>query len=85
MAADAQMNGTAAAGEVQEYDVIVVGAGLSGISTLYRLRKLGLRVHIFESGELDHGCVGLGALALTRTADDFGGVWYWNRYVEATA
>lgn len=34
----------------QEYDVIIVGAGLSGISSLYRLRKDGLNAHIFEAG-----------------------------------
>jgi len=54
MPAESQTNGASPAGEVQEYDVIVVGAGLSGISTLYRLRKLGLKVHIFESGSLEY-------------------------------
>jgi hypothetical protein len=39
-------------GAVQQYDVIIVGAGFSGISSLYRLRKDGLRAHIFESGML---------------------------------
>lgn len=34
----------------QEYDVIIVGAGFSGISSLYRLRKDGLQAHIFEAG-----------------------------------
>ncbi|KAI8939027.1 hypothetical protein NX059_004867 [Plenodomus lindquistii] len=33
----------------QEYDVIIVGAGFSGISSLYRLRKDGFKAHIFES------------------------------------
>jgi NADPH-dependent 2,4-dienoyl-CoA reductase/sulfur reductase-like enzyme len=37
---------------VQEYDVIIVGAGFSGISALHRLRKAGLRAHIFEAGAL---------------------------------
>lgn len=37
-------------GVVQEYDVIIVGAGFSGISTLHRLRKEGFKTHIFESG-----------------------------------
>lgn len=35
---------------VQHYDVIVIGAGFSGIANLYRLRKDGLKVHVFESG-----------------------------------
>ncbi|KAH8719564.1 hypothetical protein GQ44DRAFT_762016 [Phaeosphaeriaceae sp. PMI808] len=34
----------------QEYDVVIVGAGFAGISTLYRARKDGLRAHIFEAG-----------------------------------
>ncbi|KAI1625745.1 hypothetical protein EDD37DRAFT_316725 [Exophiala viscosa] len=37
-------------GAIAHCDVLVVGAGLSGISTLYRLRKLGLNVKVFESG-----------------------------------
>ena len=45
-----QTNGTTAPEEVRQYDVVVVGAGFSGISTLHRLRKHGLKAHIFESG-----------------------------------
>lgn len=48
--------------ETTDLDVLIIGAGFSGIASLYRMRKLGLQVKIFESG------------------DDFGGVWYWNRY-----
>lgn len=33
------------------YDVIIIGAGISGMYQLYCLRKLGLRVRVFESGE----------------------------------
>lgn len=33
-----------------EYDIIIVGAGFSGISALHRLRKDGLKAHIFEAG-----------------------------------
>ncbi len=33
-----------------DYDVIVIGAGISGLYQLYRLRKLGLRVRVFEDG-----------------------------------
>jgi cation diffusion facilitator CzcD-associated flavoprotein CzcO len=33
-----------------DFDVIVVGAGLSGMYQLYRLRELGLRVRVFETG-----------------------------------
>lgn len=34
----------------QEYDVIIIGAGFSGISSLHRLRKDGMKAHIFEAG-----------------------------------
>ncbi|EUC27099.1 hypothetical protein COCCADRAFT_10211 [Bipolaris zeicola 26-R-13] len=37
-------------------DLIIVGAGFSGISAIYRARKLGLRAKIFEAG-LDFGGV----------------------------
>ncbi len=33
-----------------DYDAIVIGAGLSGMYQLYRLRELGLRVRVFEAG-----------------------------------
>ncbi len=33
-----------------DYDAIVIGAGMSGMYQLYRLREQGLRVRVFESG-----------------------------------
>ncbi|KAL4800566.1 hypothetical protein BDV19DRAFT_72486 [Aspergillus venezuelensis] len=33
-----------------EYDIVIVGAGFSGIYLLYNLRKLGYRCRIYESG-----------------------------------
>jgi len=33
-----------------DYDAIVIGAGLSGMYQLYRLRELGMRVRVFEAG-----------------------------------
>jgi cation diffusion facilitator CzcD-associated flavoprotein CzcO len=33
-----------------DYDAIIIGAGISGLYQLYRLRELGLRVRVFETG-----------------------------------
>ena len=35
---------------VQAYDAVIVGAGISGLYQLYRLRELGLRVLVLEAG-----------------------------------
>lgn len=35
---------------VQQYDVIIIGAGFSGIANLHRLRGDGLKCHVFEAG-----------------------------------
>src|ERR1700760_1852000 len=35
---------------VQDYDAIVIGAGMSGLYQLYRLRQLGMRVRVLEAG-----------------------------------
>jgi cation diffusion facilitator CzcD-associated flavoprotein CzcO len=35
---------------VLDYDAIIIGAGMSGMYQLYRLRELGLRVRVFETG-----------------------------------
>jgi cation diffusion facilitator CzcD-associated flavoprotein CzcO len=40
----------AAAHEAEPYDAIIVGAGISGMYQLLRLRELGLRVVVFEAG-----------------------------------
>ena len=37
-------------GEVSEYDAIVIGAGISGMFMLYRLRELGMTARVFEAG-----------------------------------
>ena len=34
--------------QVAEYDAIVIGAGISGMFMLYRLRELGMKVRVFE-------------------------------------
>ena len=36
--------------QCEEHDAIVIGAGISGLYQLYRLRELGLRVRVFEAG-----------------------------------
>jgi cation diffusion facilitator CzcD-associated flavoprotein CzcO len=46
---------TAAAGSTERYEVSIVGAGLSGMYQLHRLRQLGLSVRVFETG---HGVGG---------------------------
>ncbi len=38
------------AAAVAEYDAIIIGAGISGLYQLYRLRELGMRVRVLESG-----------------------------------
>jgi len=35
---------------VDQYDAIVIGAGISGLYLIYRLRKLGLSIRVFEAG-----------------------------------
>ncbi|KAL2204975.1 putative flavoprotein [Sarocladium strictum] len=47
-----------------EFDVLIIGSGLSGISSIYHLRKIfpSWRIKAFEA------------------ADEVGGTWYFNRY-----
>jgi len=33
-----------------DFDTIVIGAGVSGLYQLYKLRELGLTVRVFEAG-----------------------------------
>ena len=42
--------GTSPAEQVDQYDAIVIGAGVTGLYQLYRLRELGLSVRVFEDG-----------------------------------
>jgi cyclohexanone monooxygenase len=37
--------------EIEELDVIIVGAGFSGLYLLDRLRGMGMSVQVFEAGE----------------------------------
>lgn len=38
-----------------DYDVLIIGAGLSGIFSLYRMRELGLRAKVIEAGSGEGG------------------------------
>lgn len=50
--------------QVENYDVIIIGAGLSGVCSLYHLRKRfpSWRIRVLEA------------------AESVGGTWYWNCY-----
>jgi cyclohexanone monooxygenase len=36
----------------ERFDAIVIGAGISGMYQLHRLRGLGLRARVFEAGDV---------------------------------
>ena len=42
--------GTRLAEEVEQFDAIIIGAGVTGLYQLYRLRQLGLTVRVYEDG-----------------------------------
>ncbi|NQW22368.1 MAG: NAD(P)/FAD-dependent oxidoreductase [SAR202 cluster bacterium] len=42
--------GTDQSGEVEQFDAIIIGAGVTGLYSLYRLRELGLSVKSFDDG-----------------------------------
>src|SRR6266581_5106575 len=49
--ANIQQSATATAqGPIEQFDAIVIGAGVSGLYQLYRLRQLGLSVRCYEDG-----------------------------------
>ena len=48
--ANAQPTTAAGTGSVDQFDAIVIGAGVSGLYQLYRLRQLGLSVRCYEDG-----------------------------------
>ena len=50
MAASLETQAQYATAPVLDYDVIVIGAGMSGLYQLYRLRELGMRVMVLEAG-----------------------------------
>ena len=40
----------AAADRALDFDAVIIGAGVSGLYQLYKLRELGLKVRVFETG-----------------------------------
>ena len=50
MAASREAPSPSDAAPALDYDAIIIGAGMSGLYQLYRLRELGLRVRVFEAG-----------------------------------
>jgi cation diffusion facilitator CzcD-associated flavoprotein CzcO len=50
MAASRETQAPNHAAPVLNYDAIIIGAGMSGLYQLYRLRELGMRVRVFEAG-----------------------------------
>jgi cation diffusion facilitator CzcD-associated flavoprotein CzcO len=50
MAASHEAQAQAGAAPVLDYDAIIIGAGISGLYQLLRLRELGMRVRVFEAG-----------------------------------
>jgi cation diffusion facilitator CzcD-associated flavoprotein CzcO len=50
MAASRETQAPPGAAPALDYDAIIIGAGMSGMYQLYRLRELGMRVQVFEAG-----------------------------------
>src|SRR6266404_5044986 len=50
MAASHETKSPPGAAPALDYDAIIIGAGMSGMYQLYRLRELGMRVRVFEAG-----------------------------------
>ncbi len=50
MANSLQQTPAAGTGSVEQFDAVVIGAGISGLYQLYRLRQLGLSVQTYEDG-----------------------------------
>ena len=50
MATSGQTDGPMESTTISDFDAIIIGAGMSGLYQLYRLREQGLRVRVFEAG-----------------------------------
>lgn len=58
----------------KEVDVLIVGAGLSGLTAAYHLEQVGIRVAVLEA----RGRIG-GRIHTVRGAFDLGPAWFWGR------
>ncbi|OAA60329.1 Amine oxidase [Niveomyces insectorum RCEF 264] len=63
------------AGRVDDFDVIVVGAGLSGLQTAYDLQKAGLRTIVLEARDRVGGKTWTVPTANGKGSIDLGGAW----------
>jgi cation diffusion facilitator CzcD-associated flavoprotein CzcO len=50
LAVSRQTSTSSDAAPALDYDAIIIGAGMSGLYQLYRLRELGMKVRVFEAG-----------------------------------
>ena len=50
MSATPEMARRSQAGSTRDFDGIIIGAGISGMFMLYRLRELGMTARVFETG-----------------------------------
>ena len=66
---------------IEQFDAIVIGAGIAGMYQLHRLRKLGMTVRVFETGDGVGGTdgapesVGVTVGAAEDVGDDVGRVY----------
>ena len=50
MASTQQQTQEAGTQQVAQYDVIIIGAGVTGLYQLHKIRELGLSVRLYEDG-----------------------------------
>ena len=67
--ADIQFPGFSALKENLSTDILIIGAGITGISTAYCLAKMGKKVTVIDAGEIAGGETGHTAAHLTYAVD----------------
>ncbi len=50
MANSPQATPTTGTESIEQFDAIIIGAGVTGLHQLYRLRQLGLSVRVYDDG-----------------------------------